>query len=1032
MSITDLSVRNPAAVAAVAALVLALGVLSVRVLPIQMLPTLERPEISVNTRWRSASAQEVEANIIEPQEEVLRTLPGLLEMHSNIRPGSGNIRLHFSVDADLQRALLDVINALNSTPDLPVDADQSNINVGGWDFPVATLLVHPRQPSPDANVTDFQEVIEEHVEPALLAIEGVQRVDLASQRDPMVLIQFDPSRAASLGIAVSDIADTVTRAVDSTGGLASVGRRQYTVRFLGGFELDDLQQLIVAWRGGQPVYLRDVAEVQVVSEPRSGFMYRSGYPAYYLRVQGKYGANTVSILDEVNEIIRTLNAGPLAAQDLTMELSFDASVHIRRAIALVNANLGMGLLLALIALWCFLRNWKGTLVIALTIPFSLLSALAVLGAMGRSLNVVSLAGLAFAVGLVMDAAIIVQENIVRLAQRDGNAHAAAREGPAQVVGALFASTVTTIAIFLPILFVRGLEGQLFADLALTLSIAVATSMLAALTLLPLASRYTLSASTSAADTLQPVWERITACIMRLTDTPRRRLGWVLSLMLVPPVLAFAMAPKLDLLPSADADGIQVGFSLPDGIPLSIIERELAAEVVRRLQPHLDGEKAPGIYSYNLYSYGPGASGVYIYPQDPREANELMRALREEILHGLPGTDVFVSRDSLLNVGVSGGRNIDIDLHGAQLGPLMRAAQVGRDAIDEQFSDWNVRAMPAVSLSKPELQLSPDDLRIAQAGLDRQVVADTIRAYTGGLYAGRYFDGNKRLDVILWGGGFETPEDLAGLPIWTPRAGIQVLGELTQSRRTVGPSQLRRVNAQRTITLQVLPPPDMTMEEALVQIKEHVGPRIEAALPDGAKIVYRGTADRLATAVGDMSRNFMLAVFVLFLIMAALFRSVRDSLLVLLVMPLAVVGGVIALRIANLFTHMTLDLLTTVGFIILLGLVVNNAILLVHQTRRSEREGMTRRDALAHAVGVRTRPIFMSTLTSICGMLPLMLVPGVGSEVYRGLATVIVGGMSVSTVFTLLLLPSILRMGEGRHGTALVATQPTVPVSRGAV
>jgi len=625
------------------------------------------------------------------------------------------------------------------------------------------------------------------------------------------------------------------------------------------------------------------------------------------------------------------------------------------------------------------------------------------------------------VGLVLDAAIIVQENIVRLRQDGMPADEAARQGPSQVVGALFASTITSVAIFLPILFMKGLEGQLFADLALTLAVAVATSLIAAITVLPVASNYFRS-DQLAVDRLAEFWDRMTSKIVSLTSTPQLRLRWIVSLLLVPALLTWLLAPKLDFLPQADSDGIQVFFSMPEGVPLSTIENELILEVIDRLQPYVDGDAGPGIRGYNLYSWGSSSTGIYIYPHDPREAPELIDKLRGEILTGLPGARPFVSRASLLNIGISGGRNIDIDLQGPELSALMDAAKVGQDAMNERFSDWSVRALPGVSLSKPELQLLPDDLRITQAGLDRGAVADAVRAFTGGLSAGRYFDGNESVDVLIWSGAWDTPEDLAGVPIFTPLSGIQVIGELANIVRTVGPTQLRRVNGQRTVTLQVLPPPDMTIEDALNTIRGEIGPILRDALPDDAEIFYRGTADQLDAAVTDMSKNFVLAVLILALIMAAMFRSVTDSLIVLLVMPLAIVGGVIGLRVLNLFTYQSLELLTMIGFIILLGLVVNNAILLVHQTRAAERDGLNRADAVAQAIRIRARPIFMSTLTSICGMLPLMLVPGVGSGIYRGLATVIVGGMSVSAVFTLLLLPSILRLGESRqrvmHGGAL--------------
>jgi multidrug efflux pump subunit AcrB len=1012
MSLIRLSADNPASLMAAAVLVIVLGIAGIVALPIQMLPTIEYPTINVFTNWRSAAPQEVEANIIKPQEEALRGIPGVVSMSSNVNAGGGRINLTFDVGSDLQQGMIDVLSALNNTQDLPADAGEPQIQVGGFDFPVATLLVHPKVPVPGTDVTQYQRIIENEVEPRLLQIDGVQRVDLASERDEMVLITFDPYRTAAMGVQVTDIANTVNRAVHSTGGLASVGRRQYTVRFLGGFDLDQLGELVVARRGTQAVRLSDVAEVETVLYPRSGFMYRTGYPAYYIRVAGKYGANTVSILDDINRTIEELNAGPLGDEDLQLVLSFDASVHIRRAIALVNGNLMLGIALALGMLWCFLRGWRATLLIALTIPFSLLSAFIALSVLERSLNVVSLAGLAFAVGLVLDAAIIVQENIVRLRQGGMSRDEAIRQGPAQVVGALFASTMTSIAIFLPILFMQGIEGQLFADLALTLSVAVAVSTLAALTILPVASRYVLAADPTP-DPLSGLWDRITSRIMGVTGTPRRRAVWIVALLTIPPLLTWALAPKLDFLPKADSDGVQVFFSMPEGIPLSTIERELIAEVIDRLQPHVDGDASPGIRGYNLYSYGSNATGIYIYPSDPREAPALIELLSGDLLSGLAGTEVFVSRASLLNIGISGGRNIDIDIQGPELLPLMNAARLGQEAVNEKLEGWSVRAMPGVSLSKPELQMQPDDLRISQAGLDRSAVADAIRSFTGGLFAGRWFDGNEGYDVIVWGGGWDTPEDLVGLPIATPAAGIQVLGELATPKRTVGPTQLRRVNGQRTITLQALPPDGMTVEEALNLLEQEVGPVIRDALPKDAEIFYRGTADRLAGAVAEMGRNFVLAVLILLLIMAAMFRSVRDSLIVLLVMPLAVVGGVIGLQVLNLFTYQALELLTMIGFIIMLGLVVNNAILLVHQTRAAEREGMSRRDAVTQAIRIRARPIFMSTLTSIFGMLPLMLVPGVGSEIYRGLATVIVGGMSVSAVFTLVLLPSILRIGESQ-------------------
>jgi multidrug efflux pump subunit AcrB len=266
-------------------------------------------------------------------------------------------------------------------------------------------------------------------------------------------------------------------------------------------------------------------------------------------------------------------------------------------------------------------------------------------------------------------------------------------------------------------------------------------------------------------------------------------------------------------------------------------------------------------------------------------------------------------------------------------------------------------------------------------------------------------------VILRAKPWDSPEQLASIPVVTPAGTLVPLSELVDIRRTVGPSQLRRIDRRRTITLDVRPPEDVSLEHVLTTIKEQVEPALKAALPADGNILYGGSASGLTRAIKSMASNFGLALVVLFLLMAALFRSLKDSLLVVLAMPLAMVGGIFALRLLNLVSFQPLDLLTMIGFVILLGLVVNNAILLVHQTRTAEREGVSRHHAVEQALETRLRPIFMSTITSIFGMLPLLLIPGAGSVIYRGLAAVIVGGMCVSAIFTLFLLPCFLRMGE---------------------
>ncbi|RTR37368.1 efflux RND transporter permease subunit [Shewanella canadensis] len=1012
MNLTRISTHNPAGTLVTLLLIAIFGVLAIAKLPIQLLPDIQRPQISVFNNWRSAAPQEMESNIIEPQENVLRQVPGVVEMTSNISQGFGRVSLTFEVGNNMQEAMINVINALNQTPPRPLDANEPFINVGGGGGTpnLASLLIRMAPDNPDTDFAKYQKLIDDIVEPRLRQITGVGSIQLQSRRPKELHILFDPYRAAALGITLEQLRNTLSRAADISGGTANVGRRQYMVRFIGQYTPENLGDLIVTYNDGRPVYINELADVSVSSAEVQGFTKRNGYPAYYMTIEGTFDANTVTVLNGVNRAIDELNAGALKEAGLVMDLSFDASIHIKRAILLVKGNLAIGVLLALVILFAFLRSFRATLMIASTIPVALLIAFFSLEAMGRTLNVISLAGLAFAVGLVLDAAIIVQENIVRLLQQGSGLRQAIEEGTGQVKGALMASTATTVAIFVPILFMPGVEGQLFSDLALTLSVAVVSSFISAITLIPVFSLLWLKLPEKAAPQMNrpDLWSKLTRLIRTLTGDKKRASIWCALLIIGSGIMTFALMPRPDFLPQARSDGIFAFFSLPPGSNVQTLEKEVGDVIIERLKPYYDKEKSPYIKGYNFSMYS-AFNVLFIYPEDPSQADEMIKLLNDEILIGLPDTQAFTNRGSLLQFGFNGGRAINIDLQGPDMEALMTSAGKGMKLITDALPGAVVRPLPGLSMAQPELQLIPNERRLAQAGVDRTQIANAIRAYTSGLFVGEYFDGNERMDILLKGPKWQVPEQLSATPVYTQAAGIQTIGELAKIKRTVGPTQLQRVNGKRSVSLLIFPPADMSLDEALEIINEKAVPSLKASLPTNSSLKFRGSADKLDQTIKDMGANFLLAVVILFLLMSAMFKSAKDSLLVLLSMPLAICGGVLSLRLLNLFSFQSLDLLTMIGFIILLGLVVNNAILLVDQTRQGTRDGLNIDDAIYQAVATRARPVYMSTLTSIFGMLPLMLVPGVGSEIYRGLAAVIVGGMTFSALFTLILIPSLLRL-----------------------
>ncbi len=1007
MTLTRLSLYNPVGVVVAVLLGVLFGVIALTRLPIQLTPEVEEPEISITTRWRAAAPAEVEAEIVEPQEKALRGLPGVTRMLSRARRGRGEITLTFGVGTNLERALLEVLSRLNQVPSYPEDADEPVISsIGGDTRAIAWFIIKPL-PGNDRDISSYQDFVEEVVQTRFERVPGIARSNIYGGREREVRITFDPYRAAALGVELPVLARLAGSGDDVSAGFADVGKRRYTVRFEGTYQVPELADLIIDWRGGKPVYLRDIATVEERLVDREGFVITGGSLSMAVNAKRETGVNVLQAMAGLKQAVEELRVGPLARAGLTIEQVYDETTYIHRALLMLRNNLGLGVLLAVGVLWWFLRRLRATLVVALSIPLCLLVTFLVLEMAGRTLNVISLAGLAFAVGMVLDASIVVLENIVRLREQEEEPATASTLGTSQVWPALLASTATTIAIFLPVVFLRDEAGQLFADLALAVTAAVTASLLVAVTVVPAAAVGWLRLRPGR-DPHRRVWDGLTSLLMFLTGGPRRRGLWIVGLLLLGLLLTLRLLPRADYLPEGNRNLVFAFILPPPGANIDFIERVMGRTVIERLDPYLRGEREPAVRHYFFVAVPRGVF-MGVRAKDPEQAAALV-PLVDEVVGGFPDTLAFARRASLFG-GFGEGRTIDMDLQGRDITRVMAAAQRAFGLIQQALPGATVRPLPGLELAEPELRLHPRERRLAEAGWDRRVAASVVRALGDGLYVGDWFDGEQTRDIILRSRPWKSPGELEALPLATPAAGVLPLSELMRLERTAGPAELRRVDRRRTVTLQVTPPQKVSLEEALEVLKREVAPQIAGLLPADGGIRYGGTADKLREALSSMSGSFLLAVAILYLLMSALFRSFRDSLLVILTLPLATVGGVVGLQLLNRYTFQPMDLLTMIGFIILLGLVVNNAILLVHQTRAAERDGLARREAVRQAVRLRLRPIFMSTLTSIFGMLPLLLMPGAGSELYRGLAAVIVGGMTSSLLFTLLLLPSLLRLGE---------------------
>jgi multidrug efflux pump subunit AcrB len=1017
---------NPVAVIVAGILVVIFGTLSLLRLPVQMTPEIERPEISIRTPWRASAPNEVESEIIEPQEDVLRSVPGLIRMTSTASFGSGSIQLEFDIGTDMNRALIEVMNRLNQVPRYPVDANEPVISVGGNDFgKVIAWFAITRLPGNDRPIESYQDFVEDNVITRIERVPGVSRTGAFGGRQHEVRITFDPYKAANIGLDLTAVSGELGANANISAGSTEVGRRQYTVRFSGKYEVESLGDLVLEWREGKPIRLKDIATISMTMVDPSTILHQNGGPSIAMNVTPESGVNVLEVMAALKETVADLDANELKRAGLTIRQDYDESQYVTSSINMVRNNLMVGMTLAIIVLWWFLRKFRATLIVALSIPLCLFASFVMLNSLGRTLNIISLAGLAFATGMVLDAAIVVLENIFRQRESGLDGDKASERGTMQVWGALLASTATTVAIFMPVVFLEDEAGQLFGDLAITISAAVIASLLVAVTVLPTAASNFVKGS-GIKDVHRHWWRWVTDHIMSWTETPARRRTWVLVLTITPLVLVLLLKPSADYLPEGKQNFI-FGFMLaPPGQGVETAKEEVMNVLDERLAPHINGEHEVQMESYFVGSskgFGTFFGGRAV---DPDDVDRMLGIFNSSILRGFPDPIAFANRAALFG-GARGGRQISVDLHADNFESLINAGQVGFRTIMTALPGSNVRPLPGLEQAEPELRLIPDDRRIAEVGWNRSRMATIIRAMGDGAFMGEYFDGTRRYNVILRAEEWYTPEELAALPVATASGEIQTIGELTQVVRTAGPSQILRVDRKRTLTLQVTPPSGMAMEDAIKIIDNDVVPVILDLLPQNASIKLRGTAEALDEALKSMSGSFALAIVILYLLISALFRSFRDSLLVILTIPMATVGGVISLRIMDLVLSSSggqqMDLLTMIGFVILLGLVVNNAILLVYRARDGEREGLSRRDAVESAVRLRLRPILMSTMTSVFGMLPLMLIPGSGTELYRGMASVIVGGMLVSMLFTLLLLPSLLRARENQFpGTQKTATE----------
>ncbi|MEM1284716.1 MAG: efflux RND transporter permease subunit [Pseudomonadota bacterium] len=1035
MDVIRFAIDRPIAVVAIVIMAVLFGLLALTRIPIQLAPDVSRPVVSVTTNWPGAAPVEIEREIINPQEEALRGLEGLEVMTSSSQTGEGSITLEFAIGVDMSQTLLLVSNRLDRVGNYPDEASEPILNTSGDDdSAIAWVLVLAEEgnTTPLPNYGDF---IVDVVQDRLERVEGVSAVNVFGGVSRELQIVIDPQRLARFGLTVPEIVNRLrTENISLSAGDVEEGKRRYVVRAEGNLNTTEAVEDVVLRSdndGGSlgRVLVSDVAVVNFAFAEADVALRFNGEAGLAFNIVRERGANVIETMEEVRRTLEELSNGPVAEQGLRLQQVYDETIYIESAIDLVTQNIWIGGGLAAIVLLLFLRSPRATLVVSLAIPVSIVATFVVMAATGRTLNVISLAGIAFAVGMIVDAAIVVLENTYRLREEGMSRAEAAYRGAKQVWGAILVSALTTVLVFVPILIMELEAGQLFRDIAVAISVSVLLSLLVAVTVIPALSSRLLGQGQQkmlplpGIDHLGRGFKALVMMYVRAT-VRMRLLGIVMVSIIGTTAIASSLAflPQLEYLPEGNRNLVFGIIIPPPGYNLAttetIAERiEATAQPMWEAAPALALEDGRPVIENFFFVATPGTSFVGATAMDGTRAGELIPILSQPIF-AEPGTFGFMTQPSLFGQGIGGGRTIELNISGQDLGAILAVAGQAAGMVSgilPRSEGHQFRPIPGLELGAPEVRLIPDRLRLADAGLDAAALAATVDAYNDGLRVAEITEGADRLNLMLLGDrsaltGMRT-QDIGGFPVVTPSGQIVPVSALAEVLVTAGPTEIRHRDRLRTVTLEVRPSDALALESAVALLESQViAPMQEQGLPPGIRLTVSGTADQLSQTWDAIQINLVVALLIVFLVMAILFESFILPLVILISVPVAAAGGVGGLALLNTFQVQPLDMLTLLGFIILIGIVVNNAILIVHQTLYNLREkGLDPIEAIEEATRNRIRPIFMSTLTSIMGMMPLVVIPGEGSELYRGLGAVVVGGLSMSAFLTLLTVPPLLRL-----------------------
>ena len=1046
MKLIDLATERRVTIAMFTIAIVLFGFVSLARLKVNLLPDLSYPTLTVRTELTGTAPLEVENLLTKPIEEVVSVIKNVRQVRSVSRPGQSDVTLEFLWGTDMDVAGVEVREKLDVL-ELPLEASRPLLlRFDPSNEPIQRLAFMDKEATGPADdpqqLRALRRFAEDQLKNDLEAVEGTAAVKVSGGLEDEIQILVDQEKIAQLGLSIRTIAARLrAENVNLSGGRLEQGEQRFLVRTLNEFtSVEEIADSIIATPAGRPIYLRDVASVTRGFKEREAITRVNGRESVELAVYKEGDANTVQVAKRIGERVEEMK--DRLPPDTELTLVYDQSVFIAQAIGQVRNAALLGGLLAILVLYAFLRDGRATFVIGVAIPVSVVGTFLLMYTADVSLNIMSLGGIALAVGMLVDNSIVVLENIVRKKEQGLGILESAREGAGEVAGAVTAATLTTVAVFFPMVFVTGIAGQLFRDQALTVTFALLFSLLVALTLIPmLASRGAPRRYGDVEDQSPPArFTRIVAGAVRLVGAGFGALAWLVGKVMLPLVWLFqgfyqfaariyapllvaslrhrwlvllvatvafassiALVPRLgyELLPQLAQGEFAMQVRLPAGAPLA--ETDAA---IRRLQA-VTAELPAVDLSYSVAGTGnridasPVDAGEHTGQLNVKLVGGAGRAEEAETiasmraaLEKMPGISYEFSRPALFSFRTP----LEIEVVGYELESLAQAADRIRQALEASPRFADIRS--TVEDGNPEIQIVFDQERAARLGLVVRDIADTVVAKVRGEVATRYTWRDKKIDVLVR--SVDTRDSsLAEIEnlIINPESDRPVpLKAVADVGLAVGPAEIRRTDQARVAIISA----NLAYGDLASATDE--ARQIIAGVPlaPGVFASISGQSAEMQASFNSMLFTLAMAVFLVYLVMASQFESLVHPFVIMFTIPLALVGAVWALWL----TGTTVSVVAFIGLIMLAGIVVNNAIVLVDLINQLRREGLDRNAAIIEAGRARLRPILMTTLTTALGLLPMALGFGEGAEVRAPMAITVIGGLSISTLLTLVVIPVV--------------------------